>query len=162
MLNIGKKYLKNYKEYKDKIYTYILYRVDFNSELAEDLTSEVFLKAWDHYKNFDESRSFQAWIYTIAKNHLKNYYRTCYREVCLENVKEPSIEFKQRIEIDIELKRVVDVIKNMNESYREVLLMRFVDELSNKEIANILGKEEGAIRTHISRALNELRERIDS
>lgn len=160
MRNIGKKYLKNYKEYKDKIYTYILYRVDFNSELAEDLTSEVFLKAWDHYKNFDESRSFQAWIYTIAKNHLKNYYRVCYREVCFENTKEPRVDYKKKIEIDLELFRVIEKIKELNESYREILLMRFVDELSNGEIANILGKEEGAIRTHVSRALNELRGKL--
>lgn len=161
MRNIGKKYLRNYKKYKDKIYTYILYRVDFNASIAEDLTSDVFMKAWEHYKNFDESRSFQAWIYTIAKNHLKNYYRTCNREVCLEDTKEISMDFKCKIEIDLELKRMVDEMKQLKSSYREVLLLRFVDELSNKEIADILGKEEGAIRTHISRALNELRERIN-
>jgi len=161
MRNIGKKFLVNYKEYKDKIYTYVLYRVDFNASIAEDLTSEVFMKAWEHYKNFDESRSFQAWIYAIAKNHLKNHYRTCNREIGLEVTKEISTDFKCKIEVDIELKRLVEEMKELKSSYREVLLMRFVDELSNKEIAEVLGKEEGAIRTHISRALNELRERIN-
>ncbi len=69
-------FIKKYKKYKDKIYNYFWYRVNFNEEIAEDLCSEAFLRAFDKFDVFDKEREFQPWIYAIAKNwgHTE-YYR---------------------------------------------------------------------------------------
>ena len=154
-------FIAYYQQYKDKIYVYFLYRLNFNREIAEDLTSEVFLKALKSFESFDENRSFQSWIYTIAHNHLVNYYRTANREVELtENTFSVENDSK-RVELSYELDLILKEINNMDSSDKEVLLMRFVDQLSNSEIATLLDKEEGAVRTKISRSLEKLRRKLE-
>jgi len=151
-------FISYYEQFKNKIFVYFLYRVNFNREVAEDLSSEVFLKALKSFEDFEQSRSFQSWIYTIAHNHLVNYYRVAHREVELtENISSPPSDIK-KVELNYELNLILKKINSLDKSDREILLMRFVDELSNTEIAELLGKDEGAVRTKISRSLAKLRE----
>jgi RNA polymerase sigma-70 factor, ECF subfamily len=153
-------FTKNYEVYKNKIYTYFLYRVNFSKEVAEDLTAEVFLKAFMNLESFDDSRPFQSWIYAISHNHLLNHYRSSNRTVELTAAYDVAVEFKKRLEASIDLEKIIDKIYELDDYYREILLLRFVDGLDNKEIATLLNKEEGAIRTQLSRALAELRHKI--
>lgn len=149
-----------YNQYKDKIFNYFWYRVNFNRGLAEDLTSEAFIKALKNFSDFDQSRSFQSWMYAIAKNHLLNYYRTAARETDLSLLENFGVNELKKIESRLELERTFALMREMPEYHREVLLLRFSDGLSNQEIAEVLGKDEGAVRTQISRALEELRKRL--
>lgn len=146
-----------YEQYKNKIFVYFLYRVNFNRTIAEDLTSEVFLKALDHFASFDQDKSFQAWIFAIAHNHLVNYYRVANRETELLENQHISRRELEQVETAQELELVMRAINKMEYSDRDILLLRFVDQLSNTEIAELLGKEEGAIRTKMSRSLAKLR-----
>ena len=150
-------FLAYYNQYKDKIYTYFWYRVGFNQPQAEDLTSEVFIKALKNFDKYDPGRPFQAWIYKIAQNHLINHYKASGREVELAETLESPRSEKEIIETKLELERLLEKIHTLGQYHREVLLLRFVDGLDNREIADMLGKEEGAVRTQISRALEELR-----
>lgn len=150
-----------YDKFKNKIFVYFLYRVNFNKDLAEDLTSEVFLKALKSFESFDTTRSFQSWIFTIAHNHLVNFYRTANRETQLFEDHYLTQVDTHKVELAYELEAVMKVINQMEPSDREILLLRFVDELSNTEIAKLLGKEEGAIRTKMSRSLAKLRSMLD-
>jgi len=158
MAHKNKGFINYYNLYKDKIFNYFLYRIDFNVDLAEDLTSEVFIKALKSFENFDENKNFQSWIFTIAKNHLINHYHSDKKIIALEdvedNLRSPETDKGQFFEI----KRVMSAIKSFTQNQQELLLMRYIDELSYKEISEILGKEEGAIRTQISRNLTKLRE----
>jgi len=146
-----------YNQYKDKIFNYFWYRVNFNRALAEDLTADAFLKAFKSFNGFDHNRSFQSWMYAIAKNHLLNYYRTANRETDLLTAEKMGVNELKKIENRLELERAFELINQLSEYHREVLLMRFSDGLDNREIAEILNKDEGAVRTQISRALEELR-----
>jgi RNA polymerase sigma-70 factor (ECF subfamily) len=161
MGNLDKVFLRYYKNYKDKIFTYFFYRVNFNHTLAEDLTSEVFLKAFKHFASFEQTRSFQAWIYTIARNHLLNHYRTVYREIDLAQAEQAVSNFSSQLEANLELERVIQKIQTLDPYHRDVLLLRFVDGLDNGEIAAVLEKEEGAVRTQISRALRILKKLLE-
>ncbi len=156
-----KLFISNYNQYKNKIYTYFLYRVNFNEALAEDLTSEAFLKAYKSWESFDCERSFQSWIYAISHNHLLNHYRTVGREVSTEETNDIATEFKNNLEASIELERIITEIYKMDNYCREVLLLRFVDGLENKEIADLLAKDESAVRTQMSRALASLRDKLN-
>ncbi|MDA3840151.1 MAG: RNA polymerase sigma factor [Patescibacteria group bacterium] len=157
----NKNFLANYNKYVDKIYAYIWYRVGFDKTTAEDLCSEIFLKAFKSHDSFDETRSFQSWIYRIAKNHLLNHYRTRGREVDLESALDLSVETLQKINTSIEVERIMKHIGKLDDYSREVVIMRYVDELDNKEIAEILDKEVNAVRVQLNRALNKLREDIE-
>lgn len=155
-------FLGYYEQYKNKIFVYFFYRVNFNRAIAEDLTSEVFLKALDSFENFDQERSFQSWIFAIAHNHLVNYYRVSHRETeLLENQFVSTVEL-DRIDSNQEVERIFAAINKMSDSDKEVLLLRFVDQLSNSEIATLLEKDEGAIRTKMSRSLAKLRDILQS
>lgn len=157
-----KSFLFYFEKYKDKIYTYFYYRVNYDRDLAEDLTSEVFLKAFKNFGVYDEAKPFQAWIFAISRNHLINHYRVSGREFSLEeDVKAPPNDLLQKIGQKEEAEKIIEVIKDFDEYHRDVLLLRFVDDLSNKEIAEVLKKDEGAIRVQISRALNKLRDIIN-
>ena len=151
-----------YNKYKDKIYNYFYYRVNFNEHLAEDLTSEVFLKALDKFDNFNKDRSFQSWIYTIAHNHLCNYYRTANREIELDESHRDKIDIVSRISAVVEVEQIVAIVHTMDEYCRDVLLLRYVDELECAEIAELLNKQEGAVRTQLSRAIKLLREKCEN
>lgn len=159
MAEEDKEFLGYYQKFKDKIFTYFWYRVNFNRTIAEDLTSEVFIRALTNFDSFDQTRSFQSWIYKIAHNHLVNYYRIHNREVELECAKNLSQGLSQII-ANLELERVLKEIERLESYYREVLLLRFVDGLNNQEIAEALGKDEGAVRTQISRALQVIQEKL--
>lgn len=158
--NKKEKFLYYYGQYKDKIFNYFWYRVGFNRPIAEDLTSEVFLKALKSFTDYDERRPFQAWIYAVAKNHLLNFYRTANRETELSLAENFDSSELSKIENKLELEKIFTVINRLDGYYREVLVLRFADGFDNREIAEILGKDEGAVRTQISRALEELRKHI--
>lgn len=153
-------FIKKYKKYKDKIYNYFWYRVNFNEEIAEDLCSEAFLRAFDKFDAFDREREFQPWIYAIAKNCLLNYYRTLGREINLNFAENIKFEEKARIEAKIEIEKIISLINTFDEYSKEVLLFKFVDQLTNSEIARITERNEGAVRTQISRALVILRKKL--
>jgi RNA polymerase sigma-70 factor, ECF subfamily len=151
-------FLGHYNTYKDKIYNYFWYRLNFNRELAEDMTSEVFLKAFDKYDTYDKTRPFQAWIYAIAHNHLLNHYRVAGRETSLLPEHDRGDDSVRQLEIGLELERAIAKIHNLEKTYGDVLFLRYADGLSNKEIAEFLGLEEGAVRTRVSRGMKMLKE----
>lgn len=150
-------FIPYYNQFKNKIYNYFLYRVGFNKPLAEDLTSEVFVKAFKNFDEFDEGKKFQSWIYMIAHNHLVNHYKADKHEVSLELMEDFLHYADTSAEEKYEFERVLKIISSMEGSDRDVLQLKFIDELNNQEIAETLEKEEGAIRTQISRSLVKLR-----
>ena len=99
----NKIFLDNYNKYLDKIYNYIWYRVGFDKSVTEDLCSEIFLKAYKGFKDFDQSKPFQSWIYAIAKNHLLNYYRVNGREVSIECAIDISHDALSKLNSDLEV-----------------------------------------------------------
>jgi len=157
MANKKTTFLHYYNEYKDKIYNYFYYRVNFNEAMAEDLTSEVFLKALDKFDNFDISRPFQAWIYAIAHNHLCNYYRVANREIELDETRADNLDLNEKVSALVEINRIVAIIHTLDDYCRDILLLKYVDQMESAEIAELLGKQEGAVRTQLSRAIKILR-----
>jgi RNA polymerase sigma-70 factor, ECF subfamily len=157
MAEIKPGFVHYYNEFKNKIFAYFFFRVGFDRKVAEDLTSEAFLKAYKNFDSFDETKPFQPWIFRISHNHLVNYYKTSKREVPIDTIAEPLKYTQVEIEERFEVNRVLNKIDAMDDEEKEVLLLKFAQELSNAEIAELLDKEDGAIRTQISRCLTKLR-----
>lgn len=153
-----------YHDHKDKIFTYILYRVSFDRDIAEDLTSEIFLKAWKHFDSFDRTRSFKTWIFTIAHNHLINFYKSRRPTLPLDEAIKAGEEehVSDSVEEKTQIEKLMRLVASLPHAPRDLIIMRYLQELSNQEIAEIMHKEEGAVRTAISRALNLLRSRFEA
>ena len=125
----------------NKIYTYISGKT-FKQDDAEDLTIVVFTKAFDKLESFDVSKPFTSWLYTIANNTFKDYLRKInrqpepieidpYDEINWGTGKNTEVEFIE----DEELKRLLSVINQLPEKYKEVILLKGLEELSYEEIA---------------------------
>ena len=162
MSNLRKNYSEVYDKYVKKIYRFVLLKVS-STEIAEDLTSEVFMRGWQAYKaNCDKIENVQAFLYQIARNLLADHYRheTKAQLVSVEYAP-PLPDTKQDLEeisfIRSDLDRVKAALVNINEDYREVIVWYYLDELKVPEIAKILDKSEPTVRVLIHRALHALK-----
>jgi RNA polymerase sigma-70 factor (ECF subfamily) len=157
--DMAQEFTRYYEEHKTAIFNYILYRISFNRDTAEALTSEIFLKAFEAFERYDRARPFKTWIFTIAHNHLVNYYAgrkdTLPLEEAVEVVKGTPIP--EDIDQKMTMGKILHLISKLPAEKREILIMRYVNDLSNSEIAAITDKEEGAVRTALSRAVSALR-----
>jgi len=151
-----------YSFYLEKIYRYIFFKVNQEIQLAEDLTEVTFLKAWEKIEQYkQEGGTFSSWIYTIARNTVIDHFREHNR---LTNLQENHIDETQSMEEKIfdtiEVGRIQEAMQYLTDEQQEIITMKFINDMSNKEIAVILGKKEEAIRAMQYRGLQELRKRL--
>ena len=165
MSNIKIKFAKIYDKYIAKIYRFAYLKLS-SQELAEDITAQVFLKAWEVFrKDSKEVKNVQAFIYRIAKNEVANYYRTSlkFRTVSIETNEiadpKPSPEEKQQIQSDI--KQLSEAIKKLNDDYQNIVIWRYLDGIPIKKVAQIMERPEGTVRVMSHRALKELRQKLE-
>ena len=158
-----------YKNYIDRIYNYIFYRTGSIKD-AEDLTGRVFFKAMSHIKGYKHmGLPFSAWLYRIAHNLVANYHRDRSRKQEISLTKVPGDILPQmephpetRLVRDQEVEALLDTIHDLAPNRQELLILKFVDQLSNAEIGLIMRKSEGAIKSLYHRTLLELRDKMDS
>jgi RNA polymerase sigma-70 factor (ECF subfamily) len=162
-----------YDLYYPKIFGYVLRR-SANLEAAQDITSETFLKALKKLWQFQwRSISFSSWLYKIASNEVNQYFRkAAYRKsVSLEELQEHGfellsphdpenelIEAQERLAQHQDFLEIQKKIVRLPAKYQEVIALRFFEKKQLKEIAEILGKTEGTIKSLLHRAVGKLRE----
>lgn len=150
-----------YNIYLERIYRYVFYQVR-DKMTAEDLTEEVFLKAW---KSIDTCRgkeqTFSSWLYRIAHNHVIDNLRSQrkYLSVDMEALAEVSSP-ELGEEGKLERQEMLEVISDLPQNQKQVIILKFIEGLGNREIGQIMGKSQGAIRVLQMRALASLRERL--
>lgn len=151
-----------YDTYRHGIHRYILIRVA-DPELAEDLTSLVFLKAWENMNTFRIGRSlFAAWLYRIAHNAVIDHYRTTKTVLSLEDAAPLQLsyadEIDRKLDLQILAQKLIQGLKVLTGTQQEVLILRFVLGYTTPEIAQSLNKQLGAVRTLQMRGLKRLAE----
>lgn len=148
-----------YQSYLDRIYRYVYYRVGSAGE-AEDLTDQVFLKAWEAIHRYEPRGSpFVAWLYRLAHNLVVDHYRARRPSLPLDEVadtEEADTDVVAAIENRLEVEEVRAAISQLNPDYQQMIVLRFIEELSHAEVARILGKSEGATRVIQHRAIQAL------
>ena len=149
-----------YDQYFSAIYRFVFLKVS-NQTDAEDLTQQVFLKAWKNIGSYkSQGFPFSSWLYKIAHNTVIDHYRTQKIHVDLETVVDQAIanwSNEDRTNEMLNLEIVQVSIKKLESEQQTVLIMKFTNELSNKEIAHTLNKSEGAVRVIQHRALKKLK-----
>ncbi|MFA6427554.1 MAG: RNA polymerase sigma factor [Candidatus Magasanikbacteria bacterium] len=159
-----------YDLYIEKIYRFIYVKVS-HKEQAEDLTSEVFLKTWNYLvgsaseKSDLSIKSFSGLIYKIARNSVVDFYRknSSRAEYGLEAAEEIFVESREfeTVQAKTEMEQMLRVLKKMKREYQEIVMLRYIEELSVKEIAEILGKNVIAVRVTLHRALQVLKKLME-
>jgi RNA polymerase sigma-70 factor (ECF subfamily) len=149
-----------YKTHERGIYRFLFWRTS-NKELSEDLTSSVFTKAWQSRKSY-HGGSIQAWLYTIARNSLADYWRKK-KEVVSDEVDtyandNPSAEEVMEAKLDHERLKVA--IAKLSPQMHEIIEKRFIKGLSTREVAEQLDISEGNVRIIQYRALKQLRKHL--
>jgi RNA polymerase sigma-70 factor (ECF subfamily) len=156
-----------YDKYATRIYNYIYYRTGSTLD-AEDLTSRVFFRAMKHITNYtDRGVPFSAWLYRIAHNLVANWHRDSSRrqEVELEDGYQASKgdEYPETALLESEEQNaLMKFIRALPEERQQLLILKFVEHMSNAEIGQIMDRTEGAIKSLYHRTLLALREEIMS
>lgn len=146
-----------YKKHVDAVYRFVFFRVGMNKEVAEDLTSEIFMKALRAFAAYDPKKSESAWIHTIARNHLKNHYRDQKKTEDLDDFQIGYDGVKAEEEID-EIRELKGQLAKLEKKDRRLLEMKYVQGYKYREIAEILKKSTGAVRVEAHRALKKLKQ----
>ena len=149
-----------YDQFGNKLYRFIYFRVG-HKEMAEDLLSDTFVKAWQKINQINSPESLSGWLYQIARNNIIDYYRLRKETISLEEVAETLVDLINPIDTinaDFQQRKVLEAMKQLTLEQAEVIKYRFFEDLSNEEIALITGKTEGAIRVLQHRAIVQLKE----
>ena len=154
-----------YDAYMERIYRFVYFRVE-DQQTAEDITSQVFLKAWSNLDRFQFSRTpYLAWLYTIAHNAVIDHYRTRKVTTALDDVQLSQPDHSEAVENDIdltvEMQSVKSALQTLTDDQQKVLTLKFIEGMSNNEIARHLGKREGAIRALQMRGLQALAKQLE-
>jgi RNA polymerase sigma-70 factor (ECF subfamily) len=155
-----------YERYVKKIYNYIFYRVG-NHHDAEDLTSKTFYKALDNIDRYVSwGVPFSAWLYRIAHNLVANWHRDRSRRkvIPLDGLVVAGGHGdrpEKAIETSEEREELLKVIRRLPADRQQLLVLKFVERMSNVQIGQIMGRSEGAIKSLYHRTLITLRKELN-
>jgi len=149
-----------YRRYVKKIYNYFCYRTSDIAD-AEDLTSQTFERVLKNIKSFEVKVSFNAWIFKISRNLLIDFYRKRKIEIEIENVQLSfNKDYLKELDQKETLERLFRQVNKLPDEQRETILLKYKHSFSNQEIAQVLGKSEGAVKQLAHRALKKLKREI--
>jgi RNA polymerase sigma-70 factor (ECF subfamily) len=165
MANPRKEFSKLYDKYIAKIYRFIYLKVN-SEEIAQDLCSETFLKGWQAFKNSQNKiENPSAFLYRIARNLVTDYYREKGRTQVVSaeyvSMTDPRPGLEERMILNSDLEQVKAALVNLRDDYQNVIVWRYLDDLSIPEIAKILDKSETAVRVMLHRALKALKNELN-
>lgn len=165
--------------YQRLVFRILWLRLGEAREDAEDLTQDAFLRAWEHLHQYDPGRPFKAWIAQVARNLATDRHRARARrpedlgldEPALDALTAPSASLSSyagaadpqvHVEANEERRRLLGHLRDLPDHYREVLVLRFVEDLAYEDIALLLDVPLGSVKTRIFRGRELLKQRLSA
>ena len=155
-----------YEKYVERIFNYIYYRTGDVHD-AEDLTARVFYRALNHIHNYtDRGLPFSAWLYRIAHNLIANWHRDRSRHQEIPLSEAPTLYYKgeppeMALMQSQDREAVLKLIRRLPAERQHLLVLKFVEHMSNAEVGKIMGRSEGAVKSLYHRTLLVLRDDLD-
>lgn len=163
-------FIQVYDDFATDIYRFVYFKVGHVEE-AKDLTSMIFLKTWNHIQNnsLTSSSTLRALLYKIARTSIVDYYRETGNklEVSLDDEEHPIDLPDDKTDLNGDIDRANDIaqIKSklplLKEEYREIIVLKFVNDLDIDEISEVTGKTKGNVRVLLHRALSALKDLLE-
>lgn len=154
-----------YRQFMTPIFRFVFIRVRNRAD-AEDLTQTVFVKAWNALPRFDDREErFLAWLYTIARNSIIDHWKKK-KDIVFDETNSIFTQFKSDEDPSKDVDRmftqdqIQQLLDEIDIKHSEILYLKFIEQLENKEIAELLGKKENAIRQMQCRALKAVRKHM--
>lgn len=149
-----------YRRYLDPIYRYVYYRVA-GAATAEDLTEEVFVRAWEALPGYEVTKyPFKSWLYRIAHNRVIDHRRkrrpAAIDDEVLGRIAAPGSAPEQVVAEEQTVGELLEAVRQLDEEEQQVVVLRFVEGLTHREVAEIIGKSEEASRVIQYRAIQRL------
>lgn len=153
------KFVAIYETLADAIFRHCYFKVN-NKELAQDLTQQVFMRFWVFMKDTDDINNPRALLYRIARNLVIDWYRK--KKVgSLDNLIEAGFDrldiHGENIEQTAEINNILKVLDKMSPEDQDIITWRYVEDLSPKEIAEILCEKENTVSVRLHRAVEQLK-----
>ena len=155
--------------YQLRLFNFIRRITNASTEDAEDLLQEIFLKIYLNLNDFDRGLKFSSWAYAIARNQVISHHRKLQARaeghtVALEDesVKQIAADFDIKNNIDLQCLRenVFKILDNLDDKYREVLVLKFLEEKSYQEISDIIKKPIGTVGSMMNKAKTEFQKEL--
>jgi RNA polymerase sigma-70 factor, ECF subfamily len=161
---IQQQFLSAYDNYSEAIYRHCFFRV-YSKVRAEELVQETFMRVWQYLMQGKKVENLRAFLYRVANNLIIDESRKKKEEsleILMEKspAYEPSYEGHKSIEKKILYNEVVDGMKDLPPDYKEILVLRYIDDLDPKEIAQILETNANNVSVKINRAVKALKTRF--
>ncbi|MEK7672284.1 MAG: RNA polymerase sigma factor [Patescibacteria group bacterium] len=155
-------FLDSYEKYSDAIFRHCYFRMN-NRERAKELMQDAFMKTWEYISKGNIIENIRAFLYRTANNLIIDDARKK-KEASLEELNEkgfqPSYDKQDEIKVHIEYTKIMSVINKLPSNHRDLIIMRYVDELSPKEIAHVVQESENAVSVRLNRSIKKLRDLI--
>lgn len=150
-----------YERYIQRIYRFVFYKT-WSNDVTEDIVSAAFIKAYERIGTFDETKgSFSQWLYAIARNTVIDHYRTTKNHDNIDDLFSlgESDRTEEKLDAKESLRKIEVHIAKLNPRQREIVVLRVWEELSYKEIADIVGGSEDSVKMMFSRTIREIRDK---
>ena len=163
-----KYYLCLMQRYEAKLLNYILKISSINKEDAEDILQEVFLKVYQNLNDYDSNSKFSSWIYRITHNATISAFRkknirpksTPWDDEELDNILKSTSNIEKSFIQHTTYQQILNIIKRLPIKYKEILILKFIENKDYKEISDILHKPMGTVATLINRAKKMLNQEL--
>ena len=156
------KFTEAYGEYSDALFRYCFFKIS-DREKALDFVQETFTRTWQYLNKGNEIENMKTFLYTTARHIIIDEYRKK-KTISLDNLMdqgmEPYIEIEEALYETLDIARVMGLLGTLPEKYSSILILRYVNDISVKEIAHIMNESENVISVRIHRGLSKLRELI--
>jgi RNA polymerase sigma-70 factor, ECF subfamily len=147
--------------YEKQLFVYIKRLIKSSNQEAQDILQEVFIKIYQNLNGFDQSLKFSSWVYRITYNHTISYFRKNKKSLETLSLEDNETIFEKlssdsdlvhSTEQKIQKSQIKKLLKSLDKKYRDVLILKYLEDKDYSEIANILKKPMGTIATLINRA----------
>jgi len=163
MTDLRKNFSKIYDQYINKIYRFIFLKVS-SKEIAQDLSSETFLRGWKSFKKGDKIDNPQAFLYRIARNLVTDHYREKAKTQLISadyvNIVDPRTNSEEKAILSSDIDTVKIALADLKDDYQNLIIWRYLDGLSTAKIAKMTNKSKPAVRVQLHRALKSLKTKL--
>lgn len=167
MNDLNEQFSQIYDQYIEKIYRFVYLKVN-SQEIAEDITSRVFLKGWEAYKNNQEPiQNIRAFLYKIARNTIIDHYRDTGRTKIVTTdyvaqIADNKTNLYEKAILNSDIEMVKSALQNIKKDYQDVIIWHYLEDIPIAEIAEIIDKPAVNVRVMLHRGLKSLKDEVSN